>query len=152
MPPTGKKAGNQGGKNALAVADRRRRALELRQDGIGYAAIATRLGYRTPSAAWKAVRAGLRETLREPAEAVRRIELDRLDQITSVLWPAATAEPPNFKALDRLLKVMQRRAALLGLDALKKLDHTSSGGGPFFKVYGFDPLPPEGAPEARPDS
>ena len=43
---------------------------------------------------------------------------------------------PRF--LERVGWCINKRCELLGLDAPKKLDHTS-GGEPFYKLYGFDP-------------
>lgn len=43
------------------------------------------------------------------------LELDRLDALTKTLWTAAS--DGDLMAVDRILKIQQRRAALLGLDA-----------------------------------
>lgn len=43
------------------------------------------------------------------------LELDRLDALTKTLWGAAS--DGDLMAVDRILKIQQRRAALLGLDA-----------------------------------
>jgi hypothetical protein len=61
----------------------------------------------------------LREKLAETAEQVLTLELQRLDALTEALWPTATAGDPQ--AIDRVLRIMQRRAALLGLDALARV-------------------------------
>lgn len=47
-------------------------------------------------------------------EGVRQLELQRLDKLLTALWDAATGGA--LGAIDRVLKVMQRRAELLGLD------------------------------------
>jgi hypothetical protein len=46
---------------------------------------------------------------------------------------------PHYLAI--LLKCVEQRRAILGLDAPKKMDH-STGGQPFYKVYQFDPEHP----------
>ena len=84
--------------------------------------IASRLGYASPSGAFKAIEAGLRATLREPADALRALELERLDALHHSLWGRAVAG--NLFALDRVLAVARRRSALLGLDAPKKIETT----------------------------
>jgi hypothetical protein len=104
----------------LSAAVRQARALELRTAGKGYEAIAAELGYGGPSGAHKAVMAGLKATLREPAEELRTLELERLDRLLSSLWPVAVRGDQG--AVDRVLRVMGRRAKYLGLDAPASLD------------------------------
>ena len=98
----------------VAAQDRMLRALELRKEGMGYREIAAKVGYAGPAGAFQAVETALRETLREPADAVRQLEAERLDAMTAILWPLAAKG--NLAAVDRLLRVMERRARLLGLD------------------------------------
>lgn len=68
----------------------------------------------------------LRKTLREPADEVRLLELERLDALTYALWPEAMQR--NLGAIDRLLRVMERRDTLLGLDAPTKVAPTTPDG------------------------
>lgn len=103
----------------LKAADRHRLALKDRKYGATYAQIAQRRGYASASGAYKAVMTGLRETLEEPADAVRQLELARLDTLMMASWPAALQG--NWLAFDRVLRVMERRARYLGLDAPARL-------------------------------
>src|SRR5712692_5936332 len=73
--------------NRLALRERQAKALALRLEGCTYEEIANALGYRAKSAAFKAVQGALREVTREGAEAVRDLELRRLDAMLAVLWP-----------------------------------------------------------------
>jgi hypothetical protein len=95
-------------------------ALELRKAGVGYAAIAERLGYRTPSGAHAAVGVALKKTLQEPADDLRRLEIERLDAAQKAIWTQVIQG--NQGAIDRYLKIAERRAKLLGLDAPVKQD------------------------------
>lgn len=95
-------------------ADRRRQAVELRLDGMSYEAIADRLGWRSHSSAHAAVQDGLQDAIREPAESLIRLELLRLDELHRACWGKAMAG--DLRAVDRVLRVMERRARLLGLD------------------------------------
>lgn len=104
----------------LAAAERQRQALLLRRGGASYDQIAQRLGYRDRASAYRAVLAALEQTLREPAEEVRALELERLDALLLAHWPAATSG--NVEATDRVLRIMERRARLLGLDAPRQLN------------------------------
>lgn len=98
--------------------ERRLEALKLRLQGLPYHEIARRLGYRAPSGAWGAVRSAMNKQIREPAQELITMELTRLDELFYALWP--NKQNPNV--VDRILKVMERRAKLLGLDAPEKHD------------------------------
>jgi hypothetical protein len=104
----------------LAAHDRQLQALELRKNGRDYRYIATSLEYAGPSGAYKAVMTALTETLREPADDVRKLELDRLDALLEAIWPLALS--PDLKAQEQVLRLMDRRAKYLGLDAPVKVD------------------------------
>ncbi len=104
--------------DATTAVARQVRALELRRDGLTYELIAQALGYAQPAGAFRAVRRGLLVTLREPAEELRTLELARLDSLQEALWTDAV--DGNLSAVDRVLKIMRRRASLLGLDAPKQ--------------------------------
>ena len=99
----------------LQSVDRQRQALQLRAGGATYQQIADALGYRGAAGALKAVRAGLLATLQEPADELRTLELARLDALLRAVWPKAMRG--ELTAVDRVLKIMERRANLLGLDA-----------------------------------
>jgi hypothetical protein len=64
--------------------------------------------------AWKHTQAALQQALQEPAQEVRQIELARLDRLHMAHWPQALGGSAD--ATDRVLKIMDRRARLLGLD------------------------------------
>lgn len=106
--------------NMLAAADRQRQALELRRAGAGYDLIARQLGYAGPPGAHKAVATALHRMLAEPAEDVRALELARLDRLQLAHWSRAIGTPetdPDPVATSTVLKIMERRAKLMGLDA-----------------------------------
>jgi hypothetical protein len=102
----------------VQAVDRQRQALELRKLGYSYERIAAALDYASASGAWHAVRRGIVTTLQEPADALRGLELSRLDELHGALWPRAIAG--NLRAIDGVLSIMRRRAALLGLDAPRR--------------------------------
>ena len=99
----------------IAAAERQARAIALRKAGAGYAAIARQLGYAGPSGAYQAIMTALGALTREPARELLNLELARLDDLLLGLWADATKG--NVAKIDRVLKIMQRRADLLGLDA-----------------------------------
>lgn len=106
--------------------DNQLKALELRKAGVSYAKIAETLGYKSASGAHKAVSSALKKTLQEPADDVRRLEVERLDAMLLAMWPHVSKGA--FGAVDRALRIMERRAKLLGLDAPTRTDVTSDGG------------------------
>jgi DNA-binding transcriptional MerR regulator len=132
-------------RNKPDIVERQRRAVELRSAGVTYDEIAKALGYSNRKGAWKAVDAALKKTLREATEALREIERERLDQMLKAIWQRVLKGEP--KAIEVALRISERRARLDGLDAPKKLDHTTDGQ-PLFKAYCFDP---ENAPEPEPE-
>lgn len=99
----------------LHVRMKREKACDLRLAGMAYGAIATTVGYSNASHARAAVMAAIRTRVSESARQVRDMELARLDQMLMALWPAVRRGDP--RATDSALKVMERRARLLGLDS-----------------------------------
>jgi len=59
----------------------------------------------------------LKDTLREPAQELRDLEAERLDTMQESIWEKTG--PEKMGAIDRLLRIMERRAKLLGLDVAK---------------------------------
>ena len=96
-----------------ARRERMARALELRELGTTYESIATQTGVSTRQA-YEDVQDALREITREPAESVLAVELRRLD---AILYPMTQqARGGDQGAVDRVLRIMDRRAKYLGLD------------------------------------
>lgn len=100
------------------VKEHQRRALELRLTGMSHRAIAEALGVSDHTTIGKRVNTALKEITREPAEAVRNMELERLDRMLVAIWDKVS--DGDVQALDRALKIQDRRAKYLGLDAPTK--------------------------------
>jgi hypothetical protein len=115
-------------KTRIEAAERHTQALNLRKAGQIYAAIGLALGV-SEQRAHTIVTEELQRLNRDRGEAgseVLRLELERLDDLLAAVWDKARAGEAG--AIDRALKVMGRRAALLGLDAPQKLAHTDPTG------------------------
>lgn len=95
-------------------------ALQLRKEGYNYDEIAVRLGYSTRSGAFRAVKRALKYTLKEPADDLRKLEISRIEELEKTLWPSATSG--GLGAIDRLVKLMERKHKLLGLEAPQRLE------------------------------
>lgn len=123
----------------LQTTEKRADAIRLRIAGLSYEQIAGELGYANRSAAFKAVEAGRREVLAEPADELVALESIRLDAMlrnASQVLEAAKADGDSelvLKALDRQLRISERRARLHGLDAPARTE--LSGGGPLQVVF-----------------
>ena len=95
-------------------------ALRLRLQGKSYQQIADELGYATPSGAHQAVKKALARTVQEPADELRKVESDRMDAMLSYMWPRVEKGDP--RAVEVAMKLAERRAKLLGLDAPEQIE------------------------------
>lgn len=97
-------------------------ALQLRIAGAKYSVIGERLGVNK-STAYRAVQEELAEldTLKSTlAERLRDLEAERCERLILGLWSNATRG--DDKAVHAVLRVMERKAKLLGLDAPTKTE------------------------------
>lgn len=102
-------------------------AVRLRTEGATYREIADRLDYPSENAANKAVLGVLRRTEVDAAEALRTLEVARLDLLWSktVRGLAASETSPqglNAALVSAAVRVSERRSRLLGLDAPTRLE------------------------------
>lgn len=110
------------------VIEKERRVLELRRAGLTFDVIAQEVGYSNASGAYHAFTRAMKRTLQQAgADELRELELDRLDRLQRFAWPQATQG--NLRAIDSILRIMARRARLLGLDAPIKQEVTTFEGG-----------------------
>lgn len=124
-----------------ATAKRRSEAVALRLTGLDYETIAQRLGYASRGAAYTDITRSLEASIAEQrrnTETMREEELRRLDQLLLEAWGVLKREhitvshgriirgddnqpiPDDsqvLQAIDRILKIQERRAKYLGLDA-----------------------------------
>jgi hypothetical protein len=98
-----------------AVAIRRARALKMRQAGASYADIATALDLPTEKHARTDVSRAMREVVREAGEELVALERDRYDRLQAMAWRLAAAG--DVRAMRECVRIFERRAKLLGLDA-----------------------------------
>lgn len=110
----------------LRFVERQQTALELRKQGFTYKEIAKHLEVSVEGArkAVKKAISNLEDRISESAAEVRRLELERLDRMLIRVWQQAVPPdvnmPPNLKAIEQVLKIMDRRSRYLGLDAAQK--------------------------------
>lgn len=126
---------------------RRTKLLALRRQGIRYdddRILA--LGYASDGAARRDLNRALEQHRDEEAAEVgiyRQMENERLDALLEAAWPRATQPSPvldkegnvvdhalDMRAVDTVLRLMDRRAKLNGLDMPTKTEVTGAEGGP----------------------
>ena len=119
---------NQTSPSTIDAKVRAARALELRMEGMKFDDIAEELGYAGRQGAYDAVSRELKALTREPAEEVLRLDLERLDKMWGVHY--LNAQAGDAVALSSCMRIMERRARLLGLDAPSKNEVTGKDGSP----------------------
>jgi len=138
-PGQGKPRGGNGRfTRSVDTAERDALAARLRARDMSFREIAQKLGYANESGACKAVARALAAVPVQDVAQLRALELERLDELSRRLWkvfdtkyPLVTDGPqlvdktgayvedpkPLLTVVDRLLRISERRAKLLGLDA-----------------------------------
>jgi hypothetical protein len=127
------------GKKRIKNREHLAQALGLRKAGASYDAIGKALGL-SKTRAYQLVTAGLaeiNETVKDEAVAVKRLEIERCDELLLSLWP----QRKSPRATDSILRIMERRARLEGLDFPLKVAATDPAG---------DALPPAAPMENLP--
>lgn len=119
-----------------AISQRDSDAARYRAEGWNYNRIALELGYADPSGAYRAVQRALKNCVRDANETAIHLELNALDEMAREVWAVLQRnhvvvsqgrvveldgvpipdDAPVLAATDRLLKIQERRARLLGLD------------------------------------
>lgn len=135
------------------VAHRRAQLLRLRREGVRYDdERILSLGYSSASMARKDLTRSLEQNRDEEAAEVgvyRQQENERLDALLEAAWPRATKPSPIFskdgdvvgeeldmRAVDTVLRLMDRRAKLNGLDVPVKSEISGLNGGPIALASG----------------
>lgn len=133
-------AESDGAPKNVEALDITEKVVALRASGANFRKIASVLDI-SPSTAHgllhKAI-AERREELGLKVDELVELEVARCDQLQLAVWSKALNG--NERAIAAVLKIMERRAKLLGLDAAQKVEHSGKGGG----VLVLPPLEPDG--------
>jgi predicted transcriptional regulator len=124
VPRTNVGAAAKSSVRRIRTTEKTLKALELRKRGMNYTQIGKKLGCARSTACRYVLSEleNLADKCREEAVHVRDLELQRLDALYLVAY--AEVEDGNIPAIDRCLRIMERRAKLLGLDAAEKVEHS----------------------------
>jgi hypothetical protein len=101
---------------SIEAAEKRRDALLARQRGHSWAEVGRIVGYADASSAQRAAMQALRDIPREAADELRKVELETLNEL-QVALRAKLEEKPSAFLVDSILRIMERRAKMLGIDA-----------------------------------
>lgn len=131
---------------APILADRRAKLVQMRARKIPWQQIADDLGYAGPAAAaadLKRVLAQRKAELDFSIDDYRELELENLEDLERKIRDGIESlEVDNLDALlpamDRLLRLSKRRADLIGLDAVKKVEFDGNVKSYNYQVNGVD--------------
>lgn len=130
---------------SMDTAERDAQACRLRTAGLEYHEIAERLGFSDKGSARKAVERALAAIVAEPAGRLKTLELARLDVALVeafrvmntkhvaysngrvIMDPSDPTKPlrddgPTLAAIDRVVRISERRSRLCGLDAPTRVE------------------------------
>lgn len=96
------------------VLERETQVVALRRQGMTWDAIAKAVGYADATGAHAAYERASVRVVKEDINAIRQIEMERLDMLQASYWQQAMTG--DIPAGQQVLKIMDRRAKLLGLD------------------------------------
>ena len=103
----------------LDLIKRETQVVELRRTGATWEGIAQVVGYSNAGGAYKAYQRAMARVFEQPVKEMRDAELDRLDRLQRAYWKDAIEG--NVRSADFILRVIDKRAKLLGLDAPTKI-------------------------------
>jgi hypothetical protein len=97
---------------------RQQEALKLRAQGKAYREIASALGYRGPSGAFRAVSSALAKVQHEGVVELRALHAERINALVESLW-SRRSDPQVATAV---LRCLERESKLYGADAPSKVE------------------------------
>lgn len=111
----------------IDIAERRQQAFELRKRGMSVREIADAMGMSAMGICkmLEVVMNQIKATTTENAQEVRRMELARLDVMLAGIWDKA--RQGDVYCIDRVIRIMTKRAEYLGLDSAFGIDIDATG-------------------------
>jgi hypothetical protein len=100
----------------LRQRETRLKAIALRRQGLTFAQIAERLGYKDRASCYMSLKYELDQQRAADVEMLRELEGRRLDEVNRAIWPRVISGQ-DLEATKLFVRISARRAALFGLDA-----------------------------------
>lgn len=121
-------------KDAVKQMVREGQAIDLREAGASYRAMADAMGMSINGVRSLLLRAcgRLVQNSKEKVDEIVAMEIRRLDKMFLAVYPAACGG--DLQAIDRALRIMERRARLEGLDKPTKIAPTDAEGADLYRV------------------
>lgn len=117
MPKAHSRTSPKGVDVAMKVAH----AIQLRIEDHTWQEVADIAGYSSKAVAYNAVKRELDKIVREPAEHMVQMELEKLRAMEKEMLPKATTKGKGqIRYSAAVLRIMERRAKLLGLDDFER--------------------------------
>ena len=109
-------------RRSVVARHRGQQAINLRMAGATLEQIASLLGFATAAGVYKAIMRELGQSAQETGstEAARQLSLKRLDEMLLHTWPRVLSGDQG--AVKDALRIEERRAFLMGLDAPKQIE------------------------------
>ena len=109
-------------KRSTIATERKKKAFELRKAGLTYEKIGIQIGVSTQAAHGLIKRELIRlsKLAESDASLIRTLEIERLDGLIDAIW--SKAMEGDLAAIDRVLKISERRSRFLGLDEPAKAE------------------------------
>jgi hypothetical protein len=105
----------------LEAARKVAHAMELRDRDYTWQEAADEAGYGSGAACYNAVKRARDRMIREPAEHLVQVELEKLRMMEKVMLPKATKRGKSQLGYSAgVLRIMERRSKLLGLDDFER--------------------------------
>ncbi len=114
--------------SGIAKIERDRHIIDLRKAGFGFEKIAAQLGCK-PYVCRKVISNAMRALIeidQGALEEILQLELERTNDMLMAIWPDVLSG--DLRATLVALKIQERRAKFLGLDAAERMDVSVSGG------------------------
>jgi hypothetical protein len=114
---TGKKANEDA--QEIEQLEKAEKIIELRRTGATWELIAKATGYANASGAYKAYQRITQKMVAPKLEEYRNMEIDLLDRLQFGVYD--DAKNGDKRAIETILKIVDRRTRILGLDAPTKI-------------------------------
>lgn len=133
----------------ITMLERRSKVVDLARTGKSYRRIAEDLGISSPSVVARDIAAWAAETRpsSEVTEELRKLQREEIMALRERLWARMEDPDVQLAVTDRLVKLQEREARLMGLDLQQGISVTILTREGLARAMDWDPLAIEGTAE-----